>query len=60
MLLSFIIPFRKDSERKTISDTNSAGFYGGGFTTIEILDVYYNIYGMKLITFPTGETESIG
>lgn len=59
-ILSFIIPIRKEEKWKVIKDTNPTGFYGGGFTTSERYEYYYNIYGLPIMRKPTGEIQTIG
>ena len=60
-ILTFVIPIRKETKREIVSDTNPPGlFFGGGFTTVETFNVYYNIYGVQIMKFSTGEVEEIG
>lgn len=60
--MRFIIPIRKEEEWKVINDTNPIGFctFGGGFTTSEKYEVYYNIYGWRIFKNPTVETQKMG
>lgn len=60
LLLSFIIPIKKEENWKVIKDTNPHGFYGGGFTTSEKYEIYYNIYGLPIFQKSRGETQIIG
>ena len=59
-ILSFIIPIRKEEKWIVINDTNPPGFYGGGFTTSEKYEIYFNIYGISLFKKSTGEIQNMG
>lgn len=61
LILSFIIPIRKEEEWKVINDTNPIGFctFGGGFTTSEKYEVYYNIYGRRVFEESTGKIQKL-
>ena len=59
VILTFVIPIRKGTKREIIMDTNPPGFYGGGSTTVETFNVYYNLYGIQIIKISTGEVEVI-
>lgn len=60
VILSFIIPIRKEEKWKVIKNTNPDGFFGGGFTTSEKYEYYYNIYGLPIMRKATGEIQEIG
>ena len=59
-ILSFIIPIRKGESWIVINDTNPPGFFGGGFTTSEKYEIYYNVYGVPIFQKSAGETQTIG
>ncbi len=62
LILSFIIPIRKEEEWKIINDTKPPiGFcaFGGGFTTSEKYKVYYNIYGRRVFEESTGKIQKL-
>ena len=58
-ILSFVIPVKKNTINKVISHDNPPGFFGGGFTTVEKFNVYYNIYRIPIMKVSTGEIEKI-
>ena len=58
-ILTFVIPIRNGTKREIIRDTNPPGFHGGGSTTIETFNVYYNIYGIQIIKISTWKVEDI-
>ena len=51
LILSFIIPIRKEEKWIVVEDTNPTGFFGGGFTTSEKYEIYYNIYNNDKLQF---------
>lgn len=54
-----IIPIRKEEQWVVINDTNPPGFFGGGITTSEKFEVYFNIYGVSVFRKSTGEIQNI-
>ena len=60
VILTFVIPIRKETKREIIGDTDSSGLFGGGFTTVGTFNIYYNIYGIQIIKISTGEIKRIG